>query len=104
MMPRALAIGGFSAAALVLTVALFTVHVQTASGPAACETLASLTLAHTTITSAQTVAAGAFMPPAGVRGRGGVAYGDLPSFCRVSATLSPSSDSDIRVEVWLPGS
>src|SRR6185369_11525035 len=26
----------------------------------------------------------------------------LPEFCRVAATLTPSSDSDIKVEVWLP--
>ena len=29
-------------------------------------------------------------------------YAELPAFCRVSATLTPSSDSDIKVEVWLP--
>jgi hypothetical protein len=33
---------------------------------------------------------------------GGADYGDLPSFCRVQATLTPTSDSDIKVEVWLP--
>ena len=27
---------------------------------------------------------------------------DLPSFCRVVLTLTPSSDSDIKSEVWLP--
>lgn len=26
----------------------------------------------------------------------------LPAFCRVQATLRPSSDSDIKIEVWLP--
>jgi feruloyl esterase len=25
-----------------------------------------------------------------------------PAFCRVSATMKPSSDSDIKIEVWLP--
>ena len=28
----------------------------------------------------------------------------MPAFCRVAATLRPTSDSDIKVEVWLPGS
>jgi feruloyl esterase len=28
----------------------------------------------------------------------------VPQFCRVTATLTPSSDSDIKVEVWLPAS
>ena len=31
-------------------------------------------------------------------------YASLPAFCRVAATLTPSSDSDIKIEVWLPSS
>jgi hypothetical protein len=30
------------------------------------------------------------------------AYKTVPEFCRVAATLTPSDDSDIKVEVWLP--
>jgi hypothetical protein len=26
----------------------------------------------------------------------------LPAYCRVLATLKPSADSDIKIEVWLP--
>ena len=40
-------------------------------------------------------------------GRGGnqaSPYAMLPAFCRVAMTLAPSSDSDIRIEVWLPDS
>ena len=37
-------------------------------------------------------------------GRGGNPYRTLPAFCRVAATLTPTSDSDIKVEVWLPAS
>ncbi len=33
-----------------------------------------------------------------------VSYKDLPAFCRVAATLKPTSDSDIKMEVWLPAS
>ena len=29
-------------------------------------------------------------------------YATVPAFCRVMAQLKPSTDSDIRVEVWLP--
>src|SRR4029079_7682808 len=29
-------------------------------------------------------------------------YASLPDFCRVSATLTPTADSDIKIEVWLP--
>jgi feruloyl esterase len=69
---------------------------------ASCDDLTSLKLPDATITSAQTVAAGAFTE----RGRGGatVAVPDLPAFCRVQATLTPSSNSDIHAEVWLPAS
>jgi feruloyl esterase len=71
-----------------------------------CESLSSLTLPQTTITLAQSVAAGAFTAPAGNgRGRGGdpnAAFKDLPAFCRVAATLKPSADSDIKIEIWLP--
>lgn len=72
-----------------------------------CERLASLTLADAAVTSAQIVAPGAFAVPGGPgRGRGPAnnPYQDLPAFCRVQATLKPSPDSDIKVEVWLPSS
>ncbi len=75
---------------------------------ASCEALASLNLPGATITGAQIVAAGAFTLPGNPNGRGGRGpgatniYKDLPAFCRVSATLKPSSDSDIKIEVWLP--
>jgi len=70
-----------------------------------CESLATFKLSNATITLAQTVAPGAFTPPAG-RGRGGGPnpYANLPAFCRVAATLTPSSDSDIKIEVWMPAS
>jgi len=69
---------------------------------ATCGSLSSLSLPNTTITMAQTVAAGAFAPPVAARGRGGNPFADLPAFCRVAATLKPTSDSDIKVEAWLP--
>ena len=67
---------------------------------ATCESLASLNLPDATITSAQTVAVGAFVPPG--NGRGAEVYKNLPAFCRVAAILKPTSDSDIKIEVWLP--
>jgi feruloyl esterase len=72
---------------------------------ATCDSLTSLSLTNTTITQAQSVAAGAFTPPpAAGRADGGRGpnFGDLPAFCRVQATAKPSADSDIRIEVWLP--
>lgn len=41
---------------------------------------------HTTVTLASPVAAAA----------------ELPAYCRVAATLRPTDDSDIKMEVWLP--
>src|SRR5262245_11509754 len=69
---------------------------------ATCESLAAVVLKDAKITSAQVVPAGQFSPP-GARGGGGgnSPYTTLPEFCRVAATLTPSSDSDIKVEVWL---
>jgi len=69
---------------------------------ATCESLSSMKLSGATITSAQSVAAGAFTAPGG---RGGAAqFSDLPAFCRVAATLTPTPESDIKIEVWLPAS
>ncbi len=72
---------------------------------ASCESLAALTLSNGNVTSATSLPAGAFAPPGGA-GRGNAAqqYAALPAFCRVTATLKPTSDSDIRIEVWLPAS
>ncbi|MBZ5579604.1 MAG: tannase/feruloyl esterase family alpha/beta hydrolase [Acidobacteriia bacterium] len=67
-----------------------------------CESLASLALPNTTITMSQAVPAGPFTQP-GRGGRGGPAL-NLPAFCRVAATLKPSNDSDIKMEIWLPAS
>jgi feruloyl esterase len=65
---------------------------------AACERLAaSLSLPNTTVLLARVVAAGAFVPPSG-----GAAAASLPAFCRVALKIAPSSDSDIRSEIWLP--
>lgn len=74
---------------------------------ATCESLASLKLPDTQITSAAVIAPGAFEVPGAANGKGGKGkgpnpYANLPSFCRVTATLTPSKDSDIKVEVWLP--
>jgi feruloyl esterase len=70
------------------------------SAGATCESLTSLKLPHVTMTSAQVVAAGAFAPARG--GGSAAAFKGLPAFCRVAATLTPSLDSNIKAEVWLP--
>ncbi|HUZ48021.1 MAG TPA: tannase/feruloyl esterase family alpha/beta hydrolase [Terriglobia bacterium] len=65
-----------------------------------CESLSTLRLPHTTVTEAEPVAGGAFPP----RGRRVEVFKQLPAFCRVQATLTPTPDSDIKIEVWLPAS
>ncbi len=66
---------------------------------ATCESLATAKLPNGAVTSAQPVAAGAM---AQTGGRGGAALADLPAFCRIAATLTPTKESDIKIEVWLP--
>jgi feruloyl esterase len=57
------------------------------SAAATCASLLSLVLPDTEITAAA--------PDNG-------SFGDLPAFCRVAATVRPTSDSDINIEVWMP--
>ena len=72
----------------------------------ACEKLAQLKIPNTTITTAQSVAAGSFVgPPAPFSGVDiSALYKSLPEFCRVVAKATPTADSDITLEVWLPTS
>src|SRR5262249_15320543 len=65
-----------------------------------CEKLSELKLPNTTITTAQTIAAGAFSPPAGPA----ALYKDVPAFCRIAGVIKPTADSDIKFEVWMPSS
>jgi feruloyl esterase len=72
---------------------------------AACESLSTLSLPHTTITLAVSVPAGEFTPPTPSNAPAGyheVPLKDLPGFCRVAATASPIADSAIKFEVWMP--
>jgi feruloyl esterase len=74
-----------------------------AAQAATCESLSGLKFNDATVTLAQSVAAGAMPAPVGGRG-GGNPFADLPAFCRVAATLKPTADSDIKIEVWMPAS
>jgi len=71
---------------------------------ATCESLRTLSLDHATVTLAEVVEPGAFTLPESQRGAAAqnARFKDLPRFCRVAATLTPSNDSDIKIEVWLP--
>jgi feruloyl esterase len=67
---------------------------RTAAG-STCASLANLAFADSTITAAQPVAAGTYTTP------DGKVFTNMPAFCRVAATLTPTSDSNIKVEVWM---
>lgn len=86
-------------AAFVLTLAALNAMSRVAFA-ASCESLSSLKLPDTTITSAQPVAVGQFVPPGAIAPPAAVK--NLPAFCRVQATIKPAPDSDIKIEVWLP--
>jgi feruloyl esterase len=96
----------------------------------ACENLKSLKLPNVEITSAAVVAAGAFTPPpnpffapppppagasaeqraagapppefAAAQAREAAVFKALPAFCRVQAKLTPTADSLINMELWMP--
>ena len=92
-------------AALALTVAV-TAQQGRSGGPPpeppastavkACEQLSSLTFPKLRVTSATSVPAGA------ATGRRGQPPMQLPASCRVAATATPTSDSDIKIELWIP--
>src|SRR5215471_5452967 len=84
-----------------MTLAAVALMIPAVSNGATCDSLKSLTLADATVDNVQVVAAGTFTQP-GARGGRGNGMADLPAFCRVSITSRPSSDSDIKIEVWLP--
>jgi feruloyl esterase len=87
----------------VMGLTLLMAHGRAFAAGGSCDSLKSLRLPDTTITAADKVPAGGFTPPGAGRA-GGQPYSGLPEFCRVSATLKPTDDSDIKVEIWLPES
>ena len=89
--------------ALIPVIAL--VATPTATSGTSCLNLAALTIPNVTIKSATAIPAGPFaaggaQPAAdGTPQRGGMT---VPAFCRVEATARPTSDSEIKFEVWIP--
>lgn len=74
------------------------------SADAQCERLAHLKLPATTITLAKLIPAGTFSGPPAVYSGADLTpfYKTLPAFCRVLAQATPTADSDIKLEVWMP--
>src|SRR5262245_60821689 len=66
-----------------------------------CADLSRLSLPKVAITLARAIAPGGFTPPGD---SGAERTRALPACSRVAATLTPTPDSDIKMEVWLPES
>lgn len=66
----------------------------------ACDNLKTVSVPNTKITNVEFVPAGPFV----TQGRGGRGQNgpQLPVHCRISAVLTPSADSHIEMELWLP--
>lgn len=62
---------------------------------ATCESLSTVRLPKTEITSAESITTGSLKPP-------GWQLTDLPAFCRVIGEIRSSPDSQIPFELWLP--
>ena len=89
-------------AALILLAAV--AIVASPADRASCENLSKLTIPNTTITRSQIYPAGPLAPPPdnGIAPPKDPEVSDLPAFCLVQATLTPSTDSDIKIDVGGP--
>jgi tannase/feruloyl esterase len=65
-----------------------------------CESLTTFQYPNTTINSAQSQPGGPYVAPDAWH----LAFTNLPPYCQVSATMTPTPDSSINVQVWMPTS
>ncbi|HLH92312.1 MAG TPA: tannase/feruloyl esterase family alpha/beta hydrolase [Xanthobacteraceae bacterium] len=88
------------AVALVSTLLLACIAGQpaTAATPSSCASLASFAYPDTTINSATLMPGGPYVAPDAWH----LVFTNLPPYCIVSATIAPTSDSSIGVQVWMP--
>jgi Tannase and feruloyl esterase len=104
--PEELSMGKVVAALMVAVLPAGGAYGQAASsGPEACPGLARIELADAKVVSAETVPAGAFTPPASMApwlAGDPSFYKTLAAFCRAVVKATPSADSDIKIEVWMP--
>jgi hypothetical protein len=68
-----------------------------------CQQLAKLKLTRAVVLSAESIAAGGFLPSGVSAGSPDAQpYKKLPAFCRAAIEATPNSDSQIALEIWLP--
>jgi feruloyl esterase len=89
----------------VYCLSFFCVAIARAQTPS-CESLSKHSLPQAKVLAAETIPAGQFklpeaLPPWLAEAEG--IFKSLPSFCRVVVQAAPSADSDVRIEIWLPG-
>jgi len=101
-----------SALALIAGIGAMLAAAPVSAAPASCASLRSMSIPNVTISAAELVSPPASTgrgaptaPPAAGTGRAaptGPAAPALPEYCRVRLLLTPSSDSHINAELWLP--
>src|SRR5215472_3683958 len=87
----------------VLATALLASLVGTGAMPSAaatCASLKNLMLPDTEITAAEPIPTATLTAP--YTAPDGEVFTNLPAFCRIAATLTPTPDSNIKIEVWMP--
>jgi len=82
---------------LTLFLAAFVLQTDAASATS-CDGVRTMSLPNVTVTTATTLPAGPFQP-VGIPARPPVV---LPAHCRVVVVLTPSADSHIEMELWMP--
>jgi feruloyl esterase len=96
---------GFKPVALsTLSLAVIVLGATPVSAASSCKGLVNLSLPDAVITTAQSVTGGTFnTPPGCTTGSPSCTTNTgLPAFCRVAGTATPTSDSIINFELWIP--
>jgi feruloyl esterase len=84
---------------------LLVFYAATAIAQSQCDKLKSLSLPDTSVTTVEYVPAGQYTPPPlfpGATAPKSQPAMSLPAYCKVAMVLTPSKDSHIESEVWLP--
>ena len=84
---------------LALALALLPASTLAQTPDASCARLTTLSLDHARVTSASILPAATAIPGVDLPAPRVAA---LPAFCRVQITATPTPDSDIKTEIWLP--
>jgi feruloyl esterase len=93
------------AASLAVVIAIVLLFRTLNAAGTSCQSLLKFAAANATVTLAEAVPAGGFRTPGGAQGAQNASrFSELPAFCRLAATLKPTADSDIKIEVWMPAS